>query len=372
MNILYVITALGIGGAENLLVDVCQKMMGQHNITVAYLREPADYHAKIESLGIPVTFVNRKKLGILGSFIKLHQIIKNKKIDLVHTHLPAADTLGRLAALSVGHVSVVSTIHNSDLWKLKNDPISLLLRAYNRFTVNCFRRACLIAVSHSAKDFCCEREGIKGDKISVIYNFIDFDNPVKSQPGFEFPLKNGPFTIITAARMEPNKGHLLLLKAVRLLVKEKRIKDLRVMLLGQGSCEQALRDFANREGISENIYFMGVHSNIYDYMKAADLMVLPSQNEGQSIAVLEAFYCGIPVLASDIPANVEQLNGGQNGFLFSLAGGEDALASAIQSFYEGEEKHDEIQNKAKEYCLSLSAEHHIETLLNLYLQLRCK
>ena len=396
MKILYVITALGVGGAENLLVDVCREMKKHHQITVAYLLEPADFHAKLAAMDINVIFIDRKKLGLVGSFFALRRIMKHENIDIVHTHLPSADTLGRLAALSIRRVRVVSTIHNSDLWKLEKSPLSLILRGYNRLSVNLSKRARLIAVSQSAKDFCCEREKIRPDKITVIYNFIDFENPIKSQDGFVFPLaqtgsgrvpendrmaadgrmtgsermaaggRTGAFTIITAARMEPNKGHLLLLKAVRLLVTRRVIPELRLMLLGEGSCEQELKDYAEQQGLSENVHFMGVHPNIYDYFRAADLMVLPSQNEGQSIAILEAFYCGTPVLASDIPANSEQLRGGENGALFSLAGGEEALAAAIQSFSTGKQEVEVMKENARAYCLSLTAEHHIQALGRVY------
>ena len=367
INILYVITSLGVGGAENLLADVCCEFSGRHNITVFYILDHTNFVSKIKSSGAKVIFRDYTKLGFVKVFRDLRRIIKQERIDIVHTHLPAADTLGRLAALSCPGVKAISTIHNSDLWKLRNTPVCLLLRIYNRFTINCFKRTCLIAVSHSVKDFCIEKEKIKSEKITVVYNGINFDNPAKSIPGFVSPLPEDCFSIIIPARMEPYKGHILLLKAALLLIRENRIPNLRVMLMGAGSEEKNLRDFVEKENISENIMFLGFRSNLYDYMRVADLMVLPSQIEGHSITVLESFYCGTPVLASDIPANNEQLCGGKNGLLFPLEGGETVLADMIQDFYEGgKDRNPSYKENALSYCLSHSMPQHVEELETLY------
>jgi len=65
-----------------------------------------------------------------------------------------------------------------------------------------------------------------------------------------------------------------------------------------------------------------------DYLQQADLFVLPSRAEGISNALLEAMACGLPVVVSDIPGNVDVIEPGRNGLLFTVDD-HGSLASAV-------------------------------------------
>ena len=366
MKILYVITSLEGGGAQNLLIDVCAKLNNNNEITVVVLRDLKTYESQLKALGIEVILVDIEKKGPLKSIFMLRDIIKQKNIDILHTHLLAADSIGRLAGLlCFGKFKIISSMHREDPWREEKKFAYSLLKLFNRITVNCFKRVQLISVSNSVKAHCIKYEGIKDKKISVLYNFINYENAVKNDPDFIPDEKtDDDFIIVTAARLEHGKGHITILNALKKLSEEQKSKNIHLNILGTGTIKEELFSFADKNNI-KNINFLGFKTNIYDYLSQADLFILASECEGQSIAILEAFYCSVPVLASSIPANAELLCNGENGVLFELNNADD-LNGKIDSFVKGKIESDKLTKKARDFCLTLTVENHVNGLIAIY------
>ncbi len=366
MRILQIITALGVGGAENLLLDVCAGLIPPHEVTVVFLKDKRRYEEPIRSLGADVRFVDLDALGFLKTVRAIRSIVREKSIEVVHTHLPAADTIGRLAALRCKGVKVFSSIHNTDLWMRDGTLKSWLLKRFNRFTVNRFKRSRLIAVSRAVKDYVMETGRIRGDKIDVVYNFVNVNNPAKSIPGFQKPsLPQGSYILLMAARLHWTKGHDFLFEAMETLIREQGMDDLQLLALGEGDYRNTLRQKAAARGLTGRVHFLGARPNVYDYMRAADLLVLPSVIEGFGLALLEAMYCRLPVLASDIPVLKEVLGGGAYGSLFKSESPAD-LACQIAKIRSGAYDLETQKERGRAFCLSLTRERHMAELMKLY------
>ena len=364
MRILYIITSLEGGGAQNLLIDVCKVLKENHKITIAYLLDLQAYEKQLQDMGIETIFVDSKKMGVLRAISKVRNIIKEYKIDLVHTHLPAADTIGRIAGILTPGLRIVSTIHGEDEWKKSGKLQFRILRLFNRLSINLFKRVELISVSNSAKEYCIKYEKIARNKITVIYNFVDFGNPVKSDSEYVAAQREpGQFVMINVARLEPEKAHLLLLEAIKKLCEKN--KNVLLHILGVGKEQANIEAFIAGNNLSAHVKLWGYRKNIYDYIKDADLFILSSYCEGQSIALLESFYCGTPVLASGISANSEILQGGENGVLFKTGDPED-LAEKVIKIMDGEYDTDAMVKHADTFCRQLSIERHIEKLEQVY------
>jgi glycosyltransferase involved in cell wall biosynthesis len=362
MNILYVITSLEGGGAQKLLVDLCGALKEKHQITVAFLKNSVTYEPELKAMGIPPVLVDIDKLGFMKTVRALRKLIISKHIDIVHTHLPSADTVGRIAGLRSKAGKVISSIHNEDQWKSEKTLKTRALLLFNRITVNRFKRVSLISVSQSVKDYCVKMDRIRADKITVIYNFMRVQELEKRSADF-VPLawQKDSYVLIIVARLEPNKGHLLLLNALKRIPEDKKVA---LMILGTGSEQEKIEQFIDENRMSQ-VKMLGFRPNIYDYIRAADCFVLPSQNEGQSVAVLESYYCKTPVLASDISANRELLQGGKNGVLFKLDDAED-LAAKITALVDGKYDTQQLTANASAFCQTLSIERHLAKLEAIY------
>jgi glycosyltransferase involved in cell wall biosynthesis len=93
---------------------------------------------------------------------------------------------------------------------------------------------------------------------------------------------------------------------------------LRLILLGAGSQDGAIRDILADGGVIDKVHFGGQvgYDNLPQYYQACDLYLSASHSDGSSVSLLEAMACGRPTLVSDIPGNREWVQPGRNGWLF--------------------------------------------------------
>ena len=134
--------------------------------------------------------------------------------------------------------------------------------------------------------------------------------------------------IVYVGRLDPDKEVEVLIRAMPHVVRTRRVE---VVLAGRGTDERSLRRLATRLGVSECVQFPGFvgDAQLPGLLQTAMLFVMPSPNELQSIATLEAMASGLPVVAADAVALPELIEDGRNGFLFP-PGEARALADGIE------------------------------------------
>jgi glycosyltransferase involved in cell wall biosynthesis len=137
------------------------------------------------------------------------------------------------------------------------------------------------------------------------------------------------FTIFCNRAWEPRYGVDVLARAFVRLAKNR--PEVSLILLGGGSQAQSLRQIFEQGGVSERVSFPGQIPNhdLPRYYHMADLYISPSHVDGSSVSLMEAMACGLPCLVSDIPANKEWVQEGENGWLFP-DGDAQALAGKIE------------------------------------------
>lgn len=127
---------------------------------------------------------------------------------------------------------------------------------------------------------------------------------------------DGDFLILSLRTMEPNYDVETVVRAF-LMAAEKE-PGMRLILLGDGSQMEKLKTIAAQDKNGDKVKFMGRQPNemLVDYYRSCDLYVSASIVDGSSVSLLEAMGCGIPVLMSDIPGNLEWVTDGKNGMIF--------------------------------------------------------
>lgn len=117
-----------------------------------------------------------------------------------------------------------------------------------------------------------------------------------------------------------------------------QIPDARALLVGSGPLESMLRSLADRLGVSDKIRFLGAVPNDHlpRYLNAADLYVSSSLSDGTSLSLLEALACALPVVVTDVGANLEWIDHAVNGLVVPRKD-VDALAHSIVSLLLDEE-----------------------------------
>jgi glycosyltransferase involved in cell wall biosynthesis len=108
--------------------------------------------------------------------------------------------------------------------------------------------------------------------------------------------------ILFAGRLDPVKRPLLL-AAIALALRVRRPQeDFRFVVAGDGPEEEPLRRRVRRAGIAHLFEFLGQVPDLAPVLAAADLVLVPSKNEGIPLVILEAFAFAKPVVASDVGA----------------------------------------------------------------------
>ncbi|MDM4764881.1 glycosyltransferase family 4 protein [Pelomonas sp. SE-A7] len=145
--------------------------------------------------------------------------------------------------------------------------------------------------------------GLPEQKLNVFRNGVDLERfrPVDSQEAREALGLKGPGPwIISVGYLIERKGHHLTIEALAQLAP--RLPEARLVFVGQGEEEGALRALAQQLGVADRVIFAGPQPNteLYRWYSAADLFVLASSREGWANVLLESMACGTPVVASSI------------------------------------------------------------------------
>jgi glycosyltransferase involved in cell wall biosynthesis len=200
------------------------------------------------------------------------------------------------------------------------------------------KRGCLSADAFIAPSPAIEREliaaGYPRPRIHYIANGVEVPAPRDAQTKAQARAAlaeidpalwldpSAPLAVYTG-RLHDRKG-LIHLVAAWPAVLERR-PDARLWLVGDGSYRRQLIDLIGDLGLAGRVHLTGAFDDVEDVLLAADAFVLPSLEEGMSVALLEAMARGLPVVATNIPANAVLIENGRHGRLVPK---EDAAALA--------------------------------------------
>ena len=193
----------------------------------------------------------------------------------------------------------------------------------------------IIAVSEGVADDLTQLTQIPRDCIKVIYNpVITPDVQKKAKDVIEEPWfdPNLPPVIIAVGRLDVQKDFQNLIKA---FAQVRQMRPVRLMILGEGPERSTLDNLIRELGVEQDVILRGFVENPYAYMTYASLFVLSSKFEGLPTVLIEALYCGAPVIATDCPSGPREiLDSGRYGRLVPI-NNSFALAQAILEGLDG-------------------------------------
>jgi glycosyltransferase involved in cell wall biosynthesis len=257
----------------------------------------------------------------INAVARLTASLRHDPADLVHTHTPIGGMVGRAAAALARVPVVVHTFHGLAYadGKLGVGERTFLLA--ERLLVPSTDHFFSQAVGDAER---AVRLGIAdANRIEVIGNGIDlsrFHPDVAKREATRFALGIPPRAIvaITVARLIREKGILDLAAAAASL---SGIPDLYFVVVGEALASD--RDSIEKELDNHPVVGLmggrwrrlGYRSDVDDLLRCADVFILPSYREGLPRSLIEAMACGVPAIASDIPAGRELVEDGVNGLL---------------------------------------------------------
>lgn len=121
--------------------------------------------------------------------------------------------------------------------------------------------------------------------------------------------------LIMTRHFEPVYGIEIFINALPEIMSSNQ--DVRAILIGDGFLKKEIEDLIRNHGIEDRIKLLGriPREKMPKYLNAADIYVSSSLSDGTSVSLLEAMACGLPVVVSDVPANLEWITDGYNGYI---------------------------------------------------------
>ncbi len=320
-RICQLITELRPAGAERCIYELATRLdPAKFDVQVAALRGGA-VADRLAAAGVKVTVLGVRGKWDVAKLGTLKRLLRDERIDLLHTHLFHADLAGRLAARAAGVKHLVNTVHVAEArWR----PWQY---AFARWTAGRCDR--IIAVSQAVADHHSRRARLPAGRYTVIPNGIDaaayeHDEAARQRLRAQWGLAPDALLAAFVGRLDPQKGIDTLLAAAKATASQ----DLQFVLAGDGPQRPLVEQFIAADPAGRFVRMLGRIDDVRSVLSAADLFVMPSRWEGFGLAAAEAMAACLPVIATAVPGLTEVLDGGNAGLLIP-PDDPAALAAAI-------------------------------------------
>lgn len=273
---------------------------------------------------IKVLEINRYSFELAAAYFNLEQY------DLIHCQdVISAQALHRVKPASVPLITTIHGCYTYELYLtrvLTKKDLNWQYQAAQEF-LGVTASTMTISPSHWLRNVMSEQFRVPKDRITVVPYGIDtrlFLNNMNKPATLSFPA--GKRLIVCPARLDPVKGHETLLQA---LGKLKWLRqDWVCLLLGDGSTRNKLEALQQQLGLKRYVFFMGNRDDVPAIVSSADLIVLPSLQDNQPFAIMEAQIAGKPVVVSNAGGIPEMVKHGETGLMFPK-GRSDVLANNL-------------------------------------------
>jgi sugar transferase (PEP-CTERM/EpsH1 system associated) len=325
--IAHVIYRLGIGGLENGLVNLINRLPPQRfRHVVICLTEATEFRRRLTRPDVEVISLHKPPGKNWRIYTPLWRTLRRVRPDILHTrNLATLDC--QLIGWLAGVPRRVHGEHGWDTFDLHGQSTKYIaLRRFVSHFVTGF-----VAMSRHMEQWLKEVVGLDPRNIMQLYNGVDVEHfavperyRIPSAGGAEAPV------IGTVARLEVVKDPATLVEAFARLVHEGDAHA-RLRIVGDGALRTHLEQRVRTAGIWDRCEFAGASDDVAGELKRIDVFALTSLNEGISNTILEAMAAGLPVVATRVGGNPELVVPGITGELVP-PGDPETLCAALNRY----------------------------------------
>ena len=293
MRIAYVLTSLGVGGAERQVVALAERMAARgHEVSLLILRppQPEEWRTTVECIYLGM---RKTPIGFVAGLARGRHFLRAFQPELIHSHVYPANMVARLLCL-FGRAPVISTIHNVFEGSWSRILAYRLTDPLSRWTT---------AVSQAAAERYVRLKAVPADKCSVLTNGIDtmeFVPDSMRRIRMREEMRAGDeFIWFTAGRIAPAKDYPNLLRAFALV--RAAFPKTQLWIAGEttGAETAAVQALALKLELENSVRWLGLRRDMSALLDGGDGFVLASAWEGMPLVVGEAMAMEKPVVATD-------------------------------------------------------------------------
>jgi glycosyltransferase involved in cell wall biosynthesis len=370
MRILHIIPYLSIGGAQRLVIDICNSLAKQKDVEVRlitfenfndYPHLSKDIDLKVVPAHLKLSVLKKNRIHIDA----LQEAIENFSPDIIHSHLFEADIVSRSCFyprakwFSHGHDNMVQleNIKFTDFFnktRITNFfEKQYLLKRYKKNGGNHF-----IAISRHTYNY--YSRVMPRHPLSLLHNAFEYQRFYKE---LSFADISSKIRLINIGSFVTKKNQSLLLD-VAVKLKQKEI-DFELVMLGDGPDKEDVEKRAKHLNLEKEVKFLGNVSHVENYLWQSGIYVHSATYEPFGLVLLEAMASGLPVVCLDGGGNIDIIEDGENGFMIKEQDTEQ-FAEKIIKLKENRELYEKMSRYAQQFSRKYDTEGYADKLLEIY------
>ena len=314
MKILYLVTGLGLGGAEKVVCDLADQIstLG-HEVKIAYLT--GEVLVRPKEINVDILPLSLNNLyGLYSASKKYKKLIQDFQPDVVHSHMVHANIFARINRIGCAIPKLICTAHNSN----EGGQLRMLAYKLTNFLSNLNTN-----VSQEASDSLISKGAFNKNNLITVYNGIDLNKFTF----FNKDKNSNELSFLSVGRFNEQKDYPNLLRAIATFHESLKQKKCMLSIAGDGELRPQIEELIEHLGLKNKVTLLGRRNDIPQLMQEADFFILPSAYEGFGLVVAEAMACGAFVIATNSGGVAEVM--GDTGILVPPQDSK-ALAEAIK------------------------------------------
>lgn len=326
INILQLVTGLGMGGAEKVVLDLAKYISNEEfNITVVAMSKRDELYQEFLDSKIDTRLL-KKSNSIKNIFYiinTINKVIKEEKIHIIHAHMTHSIIIASILKVINPSLKIIFTSHNLNIGSKLRECIVWILKP--------LRNIDIVFSKDILKYFYKSRykvipNGIKVDKYDLNLS------------------KNNKFTFVAIGRLETVKNHKFLIEIANEL-KDKF--EFEIHIVGNGYLKEELENLIQKYSLKKYVKLLGLRNDIPELLNQSYCLLMPSLWEGLPIVILEAGASRLPIISTPV-GSIPSLLNDTNSYLVNLEKFKDKMVEVINNYEEaikkGEKLFDDIKN----------------------------
>jgi glycosyltransferase involved in cell wall biosynthesis len=371
-NICYVITKSNFGGAQKYVFELATSLHSDAFTVTVALGGEGLLKTKLEAAGIRTVVIPHleRDVSLINEFrvfFFLFNFFRRERCDVVHLNSSKIGGLGSVTAFLAGVPRIIFTAHGFAFNEQRSRVSKLFLKFL--YWIIMVVSDTTIAVSGAIK------EQVHGwpfvhKKIIVIHNGVKPISFLLKEVAREQLATMNPSLDLTRpwvgtiAELHPIKGLDILIDAVAEI--HKTHPEYQFVVLGEGEQRTTLEKQIVSRNLKNTFILQGFTNNAATYLKAFDLLVLPSRSEALALVILEAGLAGLPVVASRVGGIPEVITDQVSGLLVPKENTQALRDALLRTLTEKEFAHNMATELHKKVSGTFSFERMLAQTIELY------
>ncbi len=346
-------------GGQRQVIELIKGLnrLGQNNIL--FCKPKSEIAAHASKSGIEMVELPLRGEWDIFSALELRSFVREKKIDILHTHTSHAHTIALIALIGIGSCKLVVSRR-----------VDFHIRSYLSRKIKYGARVDkIISVSAAIKEILIE-DGIDPDSIIPIKSgFVPGtfeDNEIGTSLRAQLDIPDNATVVSTVAALVPHKAHFVMLKAAKLVLEKH--PDVRFIFAGEGDLRAEIERHIKNLAIDESVALLGFVEDVGSVFRASDIFAISSEEEGLCTSILDAMYFSLPVVATRAGGIPELVQDGINGYIVPV-NDHISFAERLNTLIESPEKIEKMGMRSTDILKQNTIENTILKTLDVYQEL---